>query len=180
MRSIASVSTWPCAPGNTYWVNTGSTSSVNYWRTSTVDPRSGLYHVRWVRPAESNNNVILNPRMGINCIPVFGGFFGTYSARCEPGDTVTTSVYMKASTLTNGPQIQIHINWYDIDYGSAGAASSSTAVNLTTSYANYSHSGVAPATTRFAYIEWVPITGGGYPVGATLDADDGLVGVEAA
>lgn len=81
-----------------------------------------------------------------------------YSARVEPGDLVTWSVRAKASQVFSGqPVARVYIGWRTIDNTSISfTAISETA--LTTSYATYSISAVAPANSYFCRTYYHPAT----------------------
>lgn len=117
---------------------------------SDVAPRTGRYHWR-----VSYEPVVVSwGAMTAYPIPISGsycelvdGLIQGYSARCEPGDTVTTSIYCKVNTVADGPyEMEIEGSWFDRT--GAWVANWPFVVdskNITTNYQKFERAVVAPA-----------------------------------
>lgn len=111
------------------------------WKISVHDPHSGDYHAVWwqydhsgIPPAE---------------LCAFSPFiFSPFSARVNPGDSLDWAAYSKVAAITGTPQVSMILRFYTSSF-SFITASQSTFTNLTTSYAQYSHSAFAPSGSYY-------------------------------
>ncbi len=118
----------------------------------TASPRSGTYHFRFQKFDGSKATVDegqLNWSARQMCAAsAFGSWvFNTYSARCDPGNTVTWAGYYKASDIgaPDAPETSLSITFFKQDGSFNGQEVEVT--DLTTSYALHSLAAVAPAST---------------------------------
>lgn len=119
------------------------------WKVSVHDPHTGDYHAVWW---EWNNGGIPPGELGV--ISPF--IDAPFSARVNPGDTVTWSGYAKVDSITGTPQMFLVIRFYAPNFSIIGGYQSTTS-SLTTTYTQYSVSGVAPSGTHYirAYFAFV-------------------------
>lgn len=112
---------------------------------STVNPRSGTYHARYTFDPD------LNGGAGAELIPVgfemCDGSGGVWTARVEPGDSVSFSIYAAASDVTTNPNIFMYpLIWNaGLDTEVLDGGSASFFSTLTTSYVEYTLNFVVPA-----------------------------------
>lgn len=128
------------------------------WKVSVHDPQAGDYHaIYWWWDASG----FPPPEL---C--AFSPFIGApFSCRVNPGDDITWSAYSKVFATTGTPQVSMVLRFYNQSFGLIAASQSSFA-NLTTSYAQYSHTATAPSGSYYlrACLSFLGGTGNEWPV----------------
>jgi len=185
-------------PGSLYWLSTNITDrfyyDVNGWAVwsnnraagpfpviSTANPRSGTKHWRMTYPTTQDwtgDESYPIPINGSYCA-LRGGLIMGYSARCKQGDVITYSEYIEVSTTTDGPhEVFPEIAFYDENADIIGSVITGSGVNLTTTYAKYEISAIAPADA-YALVTEIEIPDpGNISVAPThFDVDDCVLSV---
>lgn len=188
-------------PGSLYWWDRYITDDFWYngqgWATwsnntehgygqpelSTVNPRSGQYHWRVFYPAGDHGSVeaFPVPLGGRYCDLHTNGLIQGYSARCEPGDTITASFHgMVDPVPVNGVEVYIEIEFYDTDANYVTQSSyDSQVANLGGSYSKREMTRVAPDGAWTALVNYGTYIIDSSAAATYIDIDDCVLGVEA-
>ena len=138
--------------------------STDPWTSETADPPSGETYYAEINPVNSS---ILSLVGGFSCAPLFAF---PYTSTCEAGDLVSCSFQAKKAGdyLSKNVQPEFTFVFRDIDGFSILTHFVSTA-NVTTSYVSRSTSRVAPANSKYVYVQLTRgETGGGGFGGSAL------------
>ncbi len=119
---------------------------------STSNPRTGAYHVRWGSNAAFGDVVFSQQQLCTLGDPasadLTGQWGGQYSARVDPGDTVTWGAFLEASTGTN--TVRIRASYWKQDQSSA--ADFFPDYTIGTTYAYRELVTVAPADAYYVVV----------------------------
>lgn len=156
------------------WVNKTGTGA--FWKLSTANPDSGAYHARIIAPAAPRK---LGALGFLTCEPLSTTRVPV-SGRVSGGSLVTFSVRSMADATTGTPKIRLELHFLQNAGGLPGASNEdpyqSALFNLTTSYATYTFSAMAPALSYF-YHAHVLISSA---TGRTIDVDNGITSIQPA
>lgn len=159
------------APESTGWCNEAGTDA--QWKISTANPRTGTHHARQVLTSGTSRR--LRSVKFCTCLE-WSTTRVPVSGRVEAGAAVTFSVYAMADATTGTPRMRLRLHFVMQTSGlfSTGASPYDLAAqNLTTSYAQLSHTVVAPAASFYFYAS-LYVTNS---FGRTIDVDDTVLEV---
>lgn len=160
-----------CAPASTGWQsNDSGAASAGKWFISTANPRTGTYHARHNLNGSSGD--LLRAYGFPDCRKLADR--GT-AGRVEAGTLVDFSFWAMVSASGGSPTVELRIWFFDFDsYSDLDFPEESGPQSLTTSYAEYSFSAVAPSWAYYMWAEIEPVAGGST---AFLDVDDATLEV---
>lgn len=129
------------------------------WYARTLSPDAGSKHA-WAHFSAGAGGDATNwiePIRKRDCVYNLG-----YSAIVQQGDLVVWSVRGKVSQLTGAPESRLMINFHASNWADIFPVPGTVTSSLSTSYATYSSSAIAPAGAKFCRVFWWPRTTGSH------------------
>lgn len=135
-----------------------------------LDPDTGSVHAwqHFAAGAGGNGGQWIQPIRKRDC-----EFNFPYSAIVQPGDLVTWTLRAKVSQTAGTPRSLMMIDWFSTGWSDVFPNPGTTVTPLTTSYATYTKSAVAPAGAHFCRVFYQPGS-----TGAHSDTEWFMEGVE--
>lgn len=131
-----------------------STGFANYWSVSTVNPRTGTYHLRMPMSQFGFGDGQYLYLSQLNLCDATPGAAGRdwVTARVEPGDFVRLGVWAMVSTTVDTPTMLFGATFNDAAGGLLATSYGFDTEPLTTTYTLFEYSGFAPPNARYVVL----------------------------